>query len=375
MYCIPAILVFFALFLISSASDHCESLVLNVTATAANVAFSVLPNPSNATQNEDFLHNSFRNGPPLNGTHNIADFFLVQATYCKPSTNDRNVLQVLSHGATYDKSLWTGICVSDLYNWLLNATAAGYHTIAVDRVGHGANSGHPDPNNVVQGPLHIDVLHQIIQSARSGNLSTASGIPAFDRVVYVGHSYGSSLGNHLALAHPNDVDAYILTGFSSAFTFPTNFLYDLIPAAAMATDNATGRFRSLPLGYFSSQTLAARTSSLYAGNFDNSTAACDFNARDTFTIGEALSPGLTAVVADEYKGSVFVATGDKDGIFCGLGPATCAATLNKTAELFPHAARFGTFVAPETGHTLMLHFSAPDTVRAIHSWLDGVFGD
>lgn len=58
------------------------------------------------------------------------------------------------------------------------------------------NSPDPDPTNVLQTPLQVEVNHQIIAKARAGTLP----IPqhrSFETIIYGGHSYGSILGNSL----------------------------------------------------------------------------------------------------------------------------------------------------------------------------------
>lgn len=90
----------------------------------------------------------------------------------------------------------------------------GYPTLAIDRLGCG-NSSHPDPILVVQTPAEVEVIHQIILKARARTISPAGR--AFNKVILAGHSYGSIVGNALNVEYPNDVDATILTGFSSTY--------------------------------------------------------------------------------------------------------------------------------------------------------------
>jgi hypothetical protein len=54
----------------------------------------------------------------------------------------------------------------------------------------------PDPINVLQTPLQVEVNHQVITRARNGTLPIPN-LPKFEKIAYVGHSYGSILGNSL----------------------------------------------------------------------------------------------------------------------------------------------------------------------------------
>lgn len=138
----------------------------------------------------------------------------INGMYCKPHScaASRNTIQVLVHCLTYDKSMWPGLGYSSLYDWLSFANLRGYHTLAINRLGHGENLDTVDPLTVVQGRLQVKQLHFLLQSARHGLLP---GVDKFDRIAYVGRSYGSTFGNHSAKDLPDDADALVLTGYSS----------------------------------------------------------------------------------------------------------------------------------------------------------------
>lgn len=180
---------------------NCLSVSLRVKATANNVVFANPPDTRNASDVKRFMLASLGDASAINGTKPVTVDMPLEGTYCKPSAGvrDRKTIQLLVHGISYSRSVWDGMSYSDVYDWHLSATAAGYHTIAINRLGHGHNPRHPDPIGVVQGPLHIEMLHNLIAILREGSMY----IPSFPRVVYVGHSYGSTLGNHLAAVYPN----------------------------------------------------------------------------------------------------------------------------------------------------------------------------
>ena len=66
------------------------------------------------------------------------------------------------------------------------AADAGYATFSYDRLGVGA-SDHPDPIEVVQASLEVEVAHALIQALRDGVI----GGNTFYKVVGIGHSLGS----------------------------------------------------------------------------------------------------------------------------------------------------------------------------------------
>ncbi|KAM5361244.1 hypothetical protein ACJA88_014528 [Fusarium oxysporum] len=352
--------------LASIASSLCSRVSFRIDASAENILFSASPNPRNATATHDFLASSLATGPPINGTTRISGEFTFNGIYCRPRscTRSRNTLQVLVHGLTYDKSMWSGLGYSSLYDWQTFANSRGYHTLAIDRLGHGENLDFYDPLAVVQGPIQINQLHVLLQSARHGLLD---GVGKFNRIAFIGHSYGSTLGNYLAQDYAGDVDAFVLTGYSSTATIPTNLIPDFQSAATIIR-----RFKNTPLGYLTVSSEKARTGAFYGGKFDRSLAQYDFKVEDTVSLGEYLTPGAQPV-STSYEGHVLVVTGDRDSIFCTTGPDTCADTLNKTGQdIFPKAV-YDYFVVPETGHCLTLHYSAPKAFKVAHDWLDNVF--
>jgi len=345
----------------------CSPVSFAVTASAENIVPASPPDRHNATAINAYIVNSFTSGQNISGTKQVSGSFMIKGTFCRPppTVKPHGTLQLLVHGITYNRAMWTGLGVSGAYNWHAYATKAGYHTLSIDRLGHGDNPQRPDPFDIVQGSLHVAILHQITGLVRRGDAAT--GIPAFKRAVYIGHSYGSLLGNLFSIQHPGDIDAYVLTGFSSSLAIPPALIGSLFSAAEVSP-----RLAGLDLGYVTINTEATRTATFYAGGFDPAVAHLDFAVADTTAVEELLGPGIISSTSP-YTGPVFIVTGDKDVIFCGGGPSTCAATLNKTVELYPSSGNFGTFVVPNSGHTLCLHYSLPQTVAAIHSWLGRIF--
>lgn len=376
----------------TASGTTCRSVTIPVTATTENLQMINLPDPADAAGHAAYFVGALLAVPPNNGTRTVTGTYNIAATYCKPllsggALRDKKIIQVMVYGATYNREMWAGFGTSPLYNWHTYATAAGYHTLAIDRLGGGA-SQRPDPFQTVQSQLEVEIIHQIIASLRKpasqgGGIPSAQ-IPSFaagGKVVYVGHSLGSTLGNSLSLRYPADVDAYVLTGFSSTFSPPINFLFDMYPAAALGIS----RLASLPYGYITSRTESIRTSTFYAGQYDANLAHVDFAEHlDTYTIGEG-STGAAMVPVPGYTGRVFLASGELDALFCDGGAAAGGATpsssfsydickniLIKTRpDLYPNvpASRFGWYVAKKTGHSLALHYSAPHTIVAILKWL------
>jgi pimeloyl-ACP methyl ester carboxylesterase len=88
----------------------------------------------------------------------------------------------------------------------------GYPTLAIDRLGAGL-SDHPDPITTVQANLQTNIHHVIVQMARAGKIPNTK--TAFKKIIFVGGSYGSILGNQQAIQYPADLDALLLTAYSN----------------------------------------------------------------------------------------------------------------------------------------------------------------
>ncbi|KAG7416594.1 hypothetical protein Forpi1262_v016707 [Fusarium oxysporum f. sp. raphani] len=322
---------------------------------------------------------------PVHGTFNIA------ARYCEPEIKipfKQHTLQILVHGITYDRNYWSGDGPpgsgyhGDQYSWIAFASKQGYPTLSIDRLGNGL-SDHPDPITVVQLATHVETIHQLVLKARSGTLPGPSKPRAFYKVIYAGHSFGSSVGNGLNAKYPSDVDATILTGFTNTSNVPVLSAAsdtDFSPAAQVNAE----KFGNLDPGYVAINNETAFTQLFYyPGGFDPALAALDYSLRGTVATGELVSTTLGPAIAPNYTRPVFVITGQRDGIFCNLanphppvnvtfatfdcGPHM-SGLLAQTKALYP-AAKFEWYAPPSAGHCWHFHRVAYATFSLAHKWL------
>jgi pimeloyl-ACP methyl ester carboxylesterase len=360
----PALLIPLA----TASTSVCSDVSFQISATSQNIDFLSPPDPNNATAIVDFFYVGLTNGtgPAVKGTNSVSGNFTINGVYCRPSNGcDTDVLEVLVHGISYNKSIWSGLGLSNTYNWQSYASSKGYSTLAIDRLGHGTNPQRPDPLNVIQGYMHIEIIHQLINAIRTNSKNSLGR--SFDTVVYVSHSYGGWIGTGLIASYPNDVDAVVLTGWSASV--------DLTPFAATQLESAAlvnpKRFPGLQLGYITVEEETQRTSLFYAGGFKKQVAARDYALEDTWTIGETGNLGFV-VSPTHYTGPLYLATGVQDVLFCQTPIATCETILNDTRQLFPGVTEFGYTAINNTGHSLMLHDSAQQTFDAVHTFLNRV---
>ena len=156
------------------------------------------------------------------------------------ATASLHTLQLLTHGGTTDYNYWD---LAPGYSYVDAAAEAGYATFSYDRLGTG-KSDHPDPLQVVQVPLQVEILHQLVEGLKASCLA----VSACKSIVGVGHSAGSTIMQGLTTKYPEDYDAILLTGTSTSLDSMNIATAGFAKGPANA--DPSGRFSGLPDGYF-----------------------------------------------------------------------------------------------------------------------------
>lgn len=259
--------------------------------------------------------------------------------------------------------------------------------LAIDMLGAGTSSK-PDPVNTVQQALQTEIVHQIALSLKSGLNVTGyyneqpSTLPAAEKVIFVGHSLGSVVGNAIATKYPTDFAALVLTGYSySLIEGALGFLLGILAPASLQNPAKYGKGnQDLPPAYLTFTSLEGKNDAYYAApnTFNYSYAEYDFIYEDTVTLGQIITAFNGLEQAASYTGDVLVLTGQNDAIFCGptgtrsLGEQSCGtgstSVLNKTGSFFPKA-NYNYYAVNETGHATNLHYSAQEVFEEAHDFL------
>jgi pimeloyl-ACP methyl ester carboxylesterase len=286
-------------------------------------------------------------------------------------------IQLTMPSGGYTKGYWFGEYYSQENSWVAFASALGYATLSIDRLGNG-NSSHPDPIATVQLPYQTEQLHQIISMVRAGTLPLPVPDTSFDKIVVVGHSLGSVVANNLNANWPSDADATLLTGF--AYFFPPQFTGVFVESWVLPAE-LDPRYTALPVGYLEFFNKAYFSFLFYnPGEFSTALRDVDFDTRGTISLGEAASL-MFGSLQTEYKGPLLVITGQHDSIYCSdvgidlqflLGTPTCdmssAGIVAQAQTLYPLADDFE-IVWPNAGHCWQLHDNATYTFGIAHQWL------
>jgi len=225
----------------------CVAGTVHISANASNTEILITTPGKNSAFTEFYVEltqaNSKLGATAVGGTHALSGTYSIYTRLCLPvdpaAAKKVTTLQVLTHGGTLDHTYWD---IAPDYSYVDEAVAAGYATLAYDGLGSG-HSDHPDPVQVVQLPLQIEILHVLVQKLPNDEIGGYS----FKNVVGVGHSLGSAVTQDVAAKCPKDFDALILQGTS------TNFNYAFTGVASedqqIANTQSLPRYKDLADGY------------------------------------------------------------------------------------------------------------------------------
>jgi pimeloyl-ACP methyl ester carboxylesterase len=295
----------------------------------------------------------------------------VYGRLCLPAGDPPRVLQVLVHGASYDHTYWDFPGFDGRYSYVQYMTAAGYATLAVDQIGVGRSS-HPLSALVTQAAA-AHGIHEVIGTARGGALG-----PAFDKVVLLGHSFGS-LTSWLEAGTYGDVDGVVVSGASHAIG-PGALATIVSRARPARLDPAVAP--SVPVldaGYLSIP--GARAAAFYhLPNADPAVVAQDEATRSEIAAGVGATIPVYIPSTLGIKVPVLIVNGRYDKPFCAQGgggsltDCTDDATLHASeAPFFSPAARLQTTVVSDAGHDLNLQRDADVFFDRGLRWFQGFF--
>ena len=298
-------------------------------------------------------------GPGLPETERIF------ARLCLPRGGAPRAVQVLVHGWSYDHTYWDipdPSRGSARYSYVSAAIRAGYATLAYDRLGDGASS-HP-MSVAFTFDTGVWVAHQIVQAVRTKKIEGPAGPASFDKIVEVGHSYGSWY-TWFEASRYHDVDAVILSSVTHRLNIPATGI-----RAALDAQPATlgPRFA----GYLTTRP-GRRYNAFYAtAPVDPKVLAHDEATKQTGTASElAAIPEILATPLD-IRVPVFIAMGSVDGLFCGALGTDCSSReaflAPERSALGPHVPSVDGFLLPNAGHDLNAMLNATAWFGAAQRW-------
>ncbi|WWC87941.1 uncharacterized protein L201_002841 [Kwoniella dendrophila CBS 6074] len=308
---------------------------------------------------------------PVNGTYNL--WF----EYCEPKNGNATGIFQTHHGIVGNAGYWNfQLDNSPNNSFAESAAQAGWATLSYDRLGVG-RSAKPDGTNVVQISYEIAQSVSIAQSLRSGNLSD---IGKFNKIVGVGHSYGSNLLTGVASVSPKSFDATILTGFTNNATQGPLGLFSF--QSTIASIAYPSRFSSDANDYVITPNVYVDQTGFY--HYPNYTNASLYDFTDNkgeYTLGQQNTIAAPLQLKNNYTAPVFVVTGQYDAPYCAANCYATSSSSNSTSssgnststpsqldtakQLFPSSSNFKTYVVPDTAHGINYHTTAYSAYQQI----------
>lgn len=292
----------------------------------------------------------------------------IAGSLCADGPPRSRTVQVLIPGLTYGASYWNFPYDPGRYSYVRAATAAGYATLAIDRLGEGA-SDYP-PAAEVTATTETYALHQVVAALHAGRIART----AFASVVLVGHSYGADLALREAAGYA-DVSGVISTGWLTAGNLPGH----LRVRHSYATPFAQGAAfdgRNIPAGYLTTRPGTRGPDFYNTGYASAAVIAADETLKQTVSAGELASVTVPVPRADTLRIGVpvLLADGQDDALDCdnavaALSCASSAAILARERGNYSPRACLQAFVLPRAGHSINLHPDAPQWFTAASRWI------
>ncbi|KAK5065410.1 hypothetical protein LTR84_001248 [Exophiala bonariae] len=300
----------------------------------------------------------------IKGTISVNTAFNIAAQLCIPSSGGKSdILQIATHGNSFDKRYWDAEVEPENYNYIRAATNAGYSIFTYDRLSVGG-SDKPDAYDIVQAPVELEILRGVTEMARSGDISRLAArqidtvLPDFTKFVHVGHSYGSILTSGLLAKYPDLTDGSILTGF---IINPHGPQYQLgVRGYQLASEAFPEEFGHLGSGYICPGAKYNLHNSFFGGgDFDPKILDYGWKIKQPSTVGEGRSAiALLGLTAHNYTKPLQFFLAEFDAPVCN-GDCKEAYNLTQIREtIYPNNPVVEVHIQPKTAHGFTLHRNA-----------------
>jgi pimeloyl-ACP methyl ester carboxylesterase len=269
---------------------------------------------------------------------------------------DGATVQLLIHGATYNRDYWNFARVGGIrYSYAHDVARHGFPALAIDLPGTGASS-HPS-SELLTVQAEAFVAHQVVQALRNSAVCDVR----FGKVITVGHSLGSVVVWEEAITY-GDVDGVIVTGAAHSITtkfLTSNAFYPAIKDPKFAHSG-------LDSGYLT--TVPGTRAELFysAPDFDPAILPIDEAGKDVVPAAE-LTSGLPIVTSSDtlaIRVPILTILGGDDLPTCGVNPQGVAFNCSSGSAI---ATQEAPFYAPEARiHACMISNSGHDVSLAVN---------
>lgn len=287
---------------------------------------------------------------------------------CQPrqKTKASKTVQLLVPGSTYNHSYYDMPVENGRYSYVSKALDEGFSTFNIDRLATGKSTLPSSSKYTLDSST--DAIHQVITRLREGQVKDR----AFDKVVWVGHSLGSSMAWAQAAKYNNDVDAFVLTSMSHVVRQEEPS--DAGPGEDVkfeikAKDDLKFQSKINDPGYLTTNA-GMRQFFYYTPNADPDVIKADERLKDVSTAADSDSASLPPAqsLSRAIKVPTLLVTGDKDQ-YCTVGTCTPETMLANERPYYSDEADLMSLVVPNSGHDVQLHKNASNTNAQILQWI------
>jgi len=345
------------------ASKSCVQYLLPINVTSLNFVWGLPLNSNNdnvtvfstdlGRRDASTTFNPFSGIVPQTAVYNIA------GTFCEPNGGGNGTVLLASHGLGFDRSYWDPEIEPEDYSFVDFALAKGYSVFFYDRLGVGHSqivSGY-----VNQVSIQSAIITQLVALIRSNKFSAS-----VNKVVLVGHSFGSVISNTVLATDPDLVDGAILTGIAYA---PTDTAVSIEALQLrLARLQSPSKWGKLDGGYVSWVDIYANINGFFkAPAYDPAVVKYTDNNKEPFALMELVSLQATNLTSPDFAGPVLVLSGEYDFIFCG---GFCPGLLDVgPSNIFPLSKNMVVYSHPESGHAINLSLNATGSFEVIGNFL------
>lgn len=269
---------------------------------------------------------------------------------------DAQPIQILLHGGAYDHRYWDAPYRPEVYSYVRAATARGYVTVNLDRLGYG-QSTRPDGRELTFEKGAKAVV-AVIDQIEAGALGTGPGA-----IVLNGHSMGGIVAEIVAGAD-HRVDALIVSGLANT---PDEGAADDDEGGPPAGPNpfipasSDPRFASAGwAGGYMTTAPGARPHIFHApGTTEDAIAGVEDDLTDTIAMAELRSVMSGGTPSEPFDSPSLYVLGQYDVIACG--GEDCTQRFSGTDW---HT------VIEGAGHSINLSTVAPEFFALTFNWLE-----
>ena len=364
-------------------SRPCVEFLLPIEATAQSAIYDVSQiNNDIEAMNFAVLRDTWDNQFEIVKNHTISATLDISVQLCvPPNGSKKDHLQVATHGVAFDKRYWDAPINPSEYSYVANAMNAGYSVLTYDRLGTGKSSK-PDAYNTVSATLELEHLRIISEMAKSGELmkkvpsSNIDTSQSFNKVIHIGHSFGSILSLSLLATYPDVSDGAVITGMILNNESTQLKLTTFGPEYARTHDPKL--YSDFGSGYFIQNSLVTLQSGFFStrenkatgvGGFTPEALQYAFSVRQPSAVSDWTTPALLKIYpALDFAGPVQFVNAEFDYVVCG---GDCKATYDEDMikMLYPKASVVDFYLQEGSGHGLTLHKGANVGYKVSLDWL------